>query len=255
MSNSDSVERLSLRRRNPHQPEGSMRGRLRGTHRSGTPRGAALAAIVALVSVAPALQGQAEAYPERPRPLPEAEEIALAMSAAPAEISAKATVYVLRATGPARAREGTNGCTCMVGRDLHKGSLYPICFDQEATRTAFPREMLELRLRFEGKTEAEVKTAVAAAYADGALPHPTRSAVSYMMSSRQVLFSSPLAEGRRVGAWHPHLMIAMPNATKTQLGFGDGGSAGGLQLDHGGEAEAQLIVPVPEWADSMTSGN
>jgi hypothetical protein len=224
-------------------------------HRSGTRWRAALAVIIALVSVVPALHGQAEAYPERPRPLPEAEEIALAMSAAPAEVSAKATVYVLRATGPARAREGTNGCTCMVSRDLHKGSLYPICFDQEATRTAFPRELMELRLRFEGRNEAEVKSAVTAAYADGTLRHPVRAAVVYMMSSRQVLFSSPLLEGRRVGAWHPHLMIAMPNATEKQLGFGEDGSAGDLQLDHAGEAEAQLIVPVTWCADSAKSGN
>ena len=81
--------------------------------------------------------------------------------------------------------------------------------------------------------------------------HPVRASVVYMMSSRQVLFPSPLPEGRRVGAWHPHLMIAMPNVTETQLGFEEGGSAGGLQLDHGGEAEAQLIVPVPSWADSV----
>jgi hypothetical protein len=227
-----------------------MRARAGETHRSGTSWVAGLAAIVALGSVAPALHGQTEAYPERPRPLPEAEEIALAMSAAPAEISAQAAVYVLRATGPARAREGTNGCTCMVSRDLHKGSLYPICFDQEATRTAFPRELMELRLRFEGKNEGDVKTAVTAAYADGTLRHPTRAAVVYMMSSRQVLFSSPLPEGRRVGAWHPHLMIAMPNATEKQLGFGEDASVGDFQLDHAGEAEAQLIVPVTSWADS-----
>ena len=227
-----------------------MRTRAGEMHRSGTPWAAELAAIVALVFVTPPLHGQEEAYPERPRPLPEAEEIALAMSAAPAEISAKATVYVLRATGPARAREGTNGCTCMVSRDLHKGSLYPICFDQEASRTAFPRELMELRLRFEGKNEAEVKSAVTAAYANGTLRHPARAAVVYMMSSRQVLFSSPLPEGRRVGAWHPHLMVAMPNATEEQLGFGEDGSAGDLQLDRGGEAEAQLIVPVTWWADS-----
>lgn len=232
-----------------------MGARVGEMHPSGTRWKAALAVIVGLVSVAPALPGQSEAYPERPRPLPEAEEIALATSAAPAEISARATLYVLRATGPARAREGTNGCTCMVSRDLHKGSLYPICFDQEATRTAFPRELMELRLRFEGKNETEVKSAVTAAYADGSLQHPARASVVYMMSSRQVLFSSPLPEGRRVGAWHPHLMIAMPNATEAQLGFGEGGSAGGLQLDHGGEAEAQLIVPVARWADSAKSGN
>jgi hypothetical protein len=50
-------------------------------------------------------------------------------------------------------------------------------------------------------------------------------------------------------------MIAMPNATETQLGFGEDRSAGDFQLDHGGEAEAQLIVPVTSWADSAQSGN
>src|SRR3954462_3756722 len=159
MSNSGPAKRLPAYGRNPHQPEGVMRARMDRVHRSGRRRGAAMAVIVGLGSVAPVLHGQSEGFPERPRPLPEAEEIALATSAAPAEISAKATVYVLRATGPARAREGTNGCTCMVSRDLHKGSLYPICFDQEATQTAFPRELMELRLRFEGKNEAEVKRA------------------------------------------------------------------------------------------------
>lgn len=210
----------------------------------------ALAAVLALASISGPLHGQAEAYPERPRPLPEAEEIALAMTAAPAEVSAHATIYVLRATGPAKAREGTNGCTCVVSRDLHKGSLYPICYDQEATRTAFPRELMELRLRFEGRSEPEVKREVAAAYADGTLRHPARPAVVYMMSSRQVLFSSPDPDGRRVGAWHPHLMIAMPNATAEQLGFGEDGSAGNLMLDRGGQPSAQLIVPVTWWADS-----
>jgi hypothetical protein len=67
-----------------------------------------------------------------------------------------------------------------------------------------------------------VKSAVTAAHADGTLRHPARATVVYMMSSRQVLFSSPLPEGRRVGAWHPHLMIAMPNATEEQLGLGSG---------------------------------
>ncbi len=209
-----------------------------------------LAATVVLGAVAAPLLGQAEAYPERPQPLPEAEEIALAMTAAPAEVSAKATIYVLRATGPTRAREGSNGCTCIVSRDLHRGSRYPICYDQEATRSLFPRELMELRLRFEGRSEAEVKRAVTAAYADGTLPHPARPAVVYMMSSRQVLFSSPNPDGRRVGAWHPHLMIALPNATGEQLGFGEDGSAGNLSLDHPGEPSAQLIVPVTWWADS-----
>src|SRR5262245_15142475 len=117
---------------------------------------------------------QAPGYPSRPRPLPEAEEIALAQTAAPAEISGAATIYVLRDSGPAMARQGTNGCTCMVSRDLHEGSLYPICFDQEGSRSEFPRELMELRLRFEGRSEAEVKSAVAAAYAARKLRAPAK---------------------------------------------------------------------------------
>ena len=53
-----------------------------------------------------------------------------------------------------------------------------------------------------------------------------------------------------MGAWHPHLMIAMPNATNEQLGLGEDGSAGNLMLDRGGQPSAQLIVPVTWWADS-----
>ena len=223
------------------------------TRRSGTRLKSSLLLLGILVSIGRPLSGQTEAYPVRPQPLPEADEIALAMSAAPQEVSANATIWVLRAAGPAKAREGTNGCTCMVSRDLHEGSLYPICFDQVASRTAFHQELMELRLRFEGKSEAEVKSAVAAADAAGVLRRPERTGVIYMMSQDQVLFSSPLPDGRRVGAWHPHLMIAIPFATGEQLGFGKDGSAGDFALEQAGEPAAQLIVPVAKWANGSSA--
>lgn len=250
VSNPDSAKRLPGIRTQSISAGVTMKRLTSRMYRRGTPSGAMLVVIGMLASVGRPLYGQTDAYPARPQPLPESQEIALALSAAPVEISAKATIYVLRATGPARAREGTNGCTCMVSRDLHRGSLYPICFDQEATRTAFQQELMELRLRFEGKSEAEVKRAVTAAYAAGTLRPPARTAVTYMMSPHQVLFSSPLPEGTRVGAWHPHLMIAVPYATGEQLGFGQKGNAGDFSLDRAGEAGAQLIVPVARWADS-----
>ena len=43
-------------------------------------------------------------------------QIALAESAAPAEVSSKATVYILGPKGFEKAREGTNGFTCYVQR-------------------------------------------------------------------------------------------------------------------------------------------
>lgn len=76
----------------------SAPSRLRRRDWSG--RAAAIALIVTLAGLAvrtlPAQAAPAmpKAYPSRPTPLPEAEEIALARSAAPAEVSGRAAVWV-----------------------------------------------------------------------------------------------------------------------------------------------------------------
>ncbi len=48
--------------------------------------------------------------------MPRDQQITLAESAAPAEVSSKATVYVLGPKGYEKAREGSNGFSCFVGR-------------------------------------------------------------------------------------------------------------------------------------------
>src|SRR5215208_1414392 len=146
-------------------------------------------AMLCALSIITGAQATSARYPFAPRPLPEAEEIALAQSAAPAQVSSRADVYILRGMELVKARTGTNGCSCMVGRDLHEGSLYPICFDQEGSRTLLQREMMETSLRAQGLSEAEVKTRVTAAFANGQLSRPARPALAYMMSPKQVLFS------------------------------------------------------------------
>src|SRR5574341_450707 len=155
--------------------------------------------------------GEKPGYPVPPRALPEAEEIALARSAAPDEISSGADIYVLRGTEYVKAHAGTNGCACMVARDLHEGSRYPICYDQEGARTSLWREIMEGSLRAKGLSEVEVQRRVAAAYASGQLRRPAKASLAYMMSSGQVLFSSPNEDGVRVGAWSPHVMLMLPN--------------------------------------------
>jgi hypothetical protein len=192
---------------------------------------------------------QAASYPSPPRPLGDAEEIALAMSAAPAEVSAKADIYVLRGTKFEKAKVGTNGCACLVGRDLHEGSRYPICFDQEGARTTLFRELLEGSLRAQGRAEAEVRRRVDAAYAKGELRMPAKSAMAYMMSPRQVLFSTPNADGVRVGAWSPHLMLMLPGVQPEQLGLAQDSKVDIIQIDRKGTAHSELIVKVPKWSD------
>lgn len=200
-----------------------------------------------LLALAPA--ALAAQYPTPPKPLGEDIEIALAMTAAPAEITSAADVYVLRGTEYVKAKSGTNGVACMVARDLHEASRYPICFDREGAKTTMYREMMEGSLRAKGKTEDEVQRAVDDALAKGELRLPSKTAVAYMMSPQQVLFSSATADGRRVGPWSPHLMLLMPEVAPDQLGLAAESKVDVIQIYSKGKAHSELVVKVPKWSD------
>ena len=211
-----------------------------------------LSTVLSLSIMTPAMAQQRAApsgYPVRPQGRPDAEEIAIAMTAAPAEISSHADIYVLRGSEFVKTRPGTNGCACMVSRDLHGGSLYPMCFDEEATKTSMLREMRETSLRARGRSEDEVKDSIDAALKRGELPMPRKPAVSYMMSPKQVLFSSPGADGVRVGAWSPHLMVFMPGVTREQLGLAAKSSVDVFSLSVERADHPELIVKLPTWSD------
>lgn len=205
--------------------------------------------VLSTIVLATTGNAQTPGYPVPPRGLGEAEEIALAMTAAPPEVSSKADIYVLRGTDFVKAKSGTNGCACMVGRDSHEGSRYPICFDQEAVKTTMLREMKEASLRAKGTSEADVRRIVDAAYTSGELRMPARPAMAYMMSPHQVLFSSPDADGVRVGAWAPHLMLMMPDVAPSQLGLADSSAVDIIQIHREGNHHAELVVKVPTWSD------
>ena len=209
----------------------------------------ALTCTLARMTLAQAPAATSAGYPVPPRSLGEAEEIAMAMTAAPAEISSKADIYVLRGTEFVKARQGTNGCACMVGRDLHDGSRYPICFDQEGAKTTLFREIKQGTLRAKGTPEADVRRIVDQAYKSGELRMPARPAMAYMLSPQQVLFSSPLAEGVRVGAWWPHVMLMMPDVVPEQFGLTQPSKVDVIQIHREGSSHAELIVKVPTWSD------
>ena len=209
-----------------------------------------------VIALAPATLVAQSKYPTPPRSLGEANEIALAVTAAPAEISQAADVYVLRGTDFVKARAGTNGCACVVGRDSHDGSRYPICFDREGARTTLLRELMEGSLRAKGKTESEVNALVDAAYRTGELRLSTKSSIAYMMSPQQVLFSTPNADGVRVGAWSPHIMLMLPGVAPEQLGLAHDSKVDVIQIHDRGGTHSELIVKVPKWSDgSPVSGS
>ncbi len=188
-------------------------------------------------------------YPAKPILLPDAEEIALAMTAAPAEISGKADIYSFRDARPVKIRAGSNGAACMVARDYHDGSAYPICYDAEGVRTRMQRELMENGLRLQGVAEEEIVKRVAAAYESGALKRPERMTVAYMMSPKQVIFSSAKAEGVRVGSWWPHLMISAPHLTADGLGIPAGADIKGFSVDAIDGHHNELVVQLHSWSD------
>jgi hypothetical protein len=57
---------------------------------------------------------QAQTIPEL---MPQDKEMAVALSAAPEHLQGGASVYVLKQTGFALVRQGTNGFSCIVNRD------------------------------------------------------------------------------------------------------------------------------------------
>ena len=206
--------------------------------------------VLLLVTSAAAAGAQAapNGYPVKPVPLADSVEIALAVSAAPPELSNQATVYAVRDGQVLTLRRGSNGSACVVARDLHGGSLYPICYNPEGARTVLARELLEVRLRSLGASEDSVERAVAAAYASGQLETPKSLALAYMMSPRQVLFSSPRLEGRRVGSWHPHLMFFVPGATPSMFGLSSE-DAEPISVSGSGTPRAEVVVKVQKWSD------
>ncbi len=203
--------------------------------------------LIATLALASEVAAQSDSAwsDERPPLLPEEREIALARSAAPAAVSAEATVLVLRRGGYAVAREGSNGVTCYVSRSWPE-SLEPHCFDAEGSVTILRMALERARLREQGKTRDEVDRAIADGIADGTFRLPSRPAMSYMMSSGQVLFNDA---GQRVGSWRPHLMIYVPFVTAEDLGLGDTPSTDAAIVVDGGKPNANIMIVVREFVE------
>jgi hypothetical protein len=161
--------------------------------------------------------------------LPRDREIALARSAAPADVSREATVMVLTDRGFELAEQGSNGVTCVVNRSQPE-SLEPHCFDAEGSATVLPIELRRTELLLEGRTNEEIDREIGQGLLSGRYRLPRRPAMSYMMSSGQVLFNE---QGKRVGRWHPHLMIFYPNLTPADLGLGAPGLSTAVVVDPG----------------------
>lgn len=199
-----------------------------------------------LLLLAPALAAQ-ESDPPPSRAgaravIPEAREVALARSAAPAAVSSEATVLVWNGADFDVAEEGSNGVTCYVGRSW-PASLEPHCFDEEGSGTILPIHLYRTRRWHEGADDATIDTEIGRMLADGTFRLPSRPVLSYMMSAAQELISD---QGEPAGAWMPHLMIYYPYLTQENTGLGPMVSTDAAVITDPGTPLSSVMIVVRE---------
>src|SRR6202167_5780587 len=149
---------------------------------------------------------------------PRGQQIVLALSAAPMEVSSRAAVYVLGPKGYEKARDGTNGFTCLIERSFSgttQTSSAPACFDAEGSRSIMVAYLRREKLRAEGKSEAEIRDDIAKGYKDGRFKVPGPGFL-YMMSNENYFYDS---YAKQWGAVPPHLMFYAPYKTAKDLGY------------------------------------
>jgi len=149
---------------------------------------------------------------------PRERQIELALSAAPAEVSSKATVYILGAKGYEKGREGTNGISCFIWRSFKETmqvSAAPACLDAEGSRTLMVTAMRREELRAQGKSEAEIKDEIAKGYKDGRYKAPGPGFL-YMLSTENYFYRSG---AKKWGTVPPHVMFYAPYKTAKDVGY------------------------------------
>ena len=165
-------------------------------------------------------------------PLPRDLEIQLALSALPAHLRDRATVYVLNPVkGFEVARTGTNGFSALVARtgdDAMRGSwlltaypddiLYPISWDQ-AGATAQRRVFLDIaEMQAAGMPPQDVKRIIQQRYKTKVYKAPERPGVSYMLSPILRTYTNPDVDGSVATSNIPHVMHYAPNVSNEDVG-------------------------------------
>ena len=169
--------------------------------------------------------------------LPREARIQLAESAAPPEISGKATVYLLEHTGYVKVREGTNGFSCFVDRQTPWNS-EPTCFDAEGSATTLPTRIFVEDERAKGKSEDEIKKELDHGYKTGKFKPPSKPGVVYMLSNSVFLLN---ASNNTIIHAPPHLMFYAPYATDKDIGSPPPGM-NMPRIIRAGQPDAYMIV-------------
>ena len=177
---------------------------------------------------------------------PRQRQIELAESAAPVEVSRRATIYVLSPHGYEKAREGTNGFSCLVERQ-YVTTMEPECFDAEGSQTTLLVRLRTEEWRAQGKSEDAIAAEIEEGYKSGKCIAPRKPGIVYMMSGENWVFDP---ESKRVIHFPGHLMFYAPYMTPQDLGYEK--EAPLPYLVHPGAADTLMIV-VPQSRPSQSN--
>jgi hypothetical protein len=173
--------------------------------------------------------------------LPREEKIKLAESAAPPEITGKATLYVLDRAGYVKTRQGTNGFSCLVDRQTPL-NLEPACFDAEGSATTLPTRLFAEEQRAQGKTEEQIDAAIKDAYKTGKFRAPGKPGIVYMMSDQAYIL---IPGTQKIVHVPPHLMFYAPYAKDEDIGSPPA-SMSMPRLIRAGQPDAYItVMPAP----------
>jgi hypothetical protein len=199
--------------------------------------------IIAAFLVPAAIAAQQDSPPTVPMNLSRADEIQDARSAAPADVSKDAKVWVLENGHYIVAVEGTSGMACEISRD-RPNSFVPICGDAEAEATVLAISRFQTEQRLAGKSLAEIKSEVDRGLTSGQFRLPRRPALTYMTSWAQVITDT---SGEHPTRFLPHVMVFYPHMRATAMGLVDSNSMDIPLLDEDGAPMSRLVIVVRDW--------
>ena len=175
------------------------------------------------------------------RELSRERQIEILMGTAPAAVSEAASLWIVKPTGGyEQIKQGTNGYGCLI-----QSNRFPRCDDAEGVATIFPVIFHVEDMRVAGKSEAEISASVADGYRTGKFRVPKPGGLCYMLSS------DPQS------VVPPHVMYAMPYATRETLGYTADRRAGmgDLQVSilDAGKPDAHVVIMTPHWKPQKKS--
>jgi hypothetical protein len=151
--------------------------------------------------------------------IPRAQEIELALKAAPVHLREGATVYVFGNQGYEKVRTGNNGFNCIVNRDgIQNGdtAVHPTCWDPEGSRTILPVMLRVGELLAQGKPAPEIKRDIEDGFNQGRFQSPAKAGIAYMLAG-DVKFDARTGQ-LSTTEFPAHFMIYAPNVSNNDIG-------------------------------------